>query len=106
MIVLGCHGSARIAELFGKLYGPEYSPADTRAVRQQYADTSAREVLPTEDDSRILVCPSFPDMQDVINNRVTYGESFRPFAPVVLQQDAPRIFERGCPAAFRDGSEV
>jgi carbamoyltransferase len=43
----------------------------------------------------ILANPSFPDMKDVINTRVKHREPFRPFAPVVLEQDAPRVFDLG-----------
>ncbi|GAA0638970.1 carbamoyltransferase C-terminal domain-containing protein [Kutzneria viridogrisea] len=43
----------------------------------------------------ILANPSFPDMKDVINNRVKHREPFRPFAPVVLEEDAPRVFDLG-----------
>ena len=43
----------------------------------------------------ILANPSFPDMKDIINNRVKHREPFRPFAPIVLEHDARRIFEMG-----------
>ncbi|MCZ9347098.1 carbamoyltransferase, partial [Streptomyces sp. TRM76130] len=39
--------------------------------------------------------PKFPDIKDVINTRVKHREPFRPFAPIVLESDAPRIFEMG-----------
>ncbi|WP_194818398.1 carbamoyltransferase C-terminal domain-containing protein [Nocardia sp. XZ_19_385] len=43
----------------------------------------------------ILANPKFPDIKDVINTRVKHREPFRPFAPIVLEADAPRIFEMG-----------
>lgn len=43
----------------------------------------------------ILANPSFPDMKDVINTRIKHREPFRPFAPVVLEQDAARVFDLG-----------
>ncbi|WP_432931881.1 carbamoyltransferase family protein [Microbispora sp. CA-135349] len=43
----------------------------------------------------ILANPKFPDIKDVINTRVKHREPFRPFAPLVLESDAPRIFEMG-----------
>jgi carbamoyltransferase len=41
----------------------------------------------------ILANPAFPDIKDVINLRVKHREPFRPFAPVVLESEAPRIFQ-------------
>jgi carbamoyltransferase len=43
----------------------------------------------------ILANPNFPDIKDVINTRVKHREPFRPFAPVVLERDAPRVFQMG-----------
>ncbi|OMI36398.1 carbamoyltransferase family protein [Streptomyces sparsogenes] len=43
----------------------------------------------------ILANPSFPDIKDIINLRVKHREPFRPFAPVVLESEAPRVFEMG-----------
>lgn len=43
----------------------------------------------------ILANPSFPDIKDIINLRVKHREPFRPFAPVVLASEAPRVFEMG-----------
>ncbi|RFU85540.1 carbamoyltransferase [Streptomyces triticagri] len=43
----------------------------------------------------ILANPGFPDIKDVINTRVKHREPFRPFAPIVLESDAPKIFEMG-----------
>ncbi|MEV7489250.1 carbamoyltransferase [Streptomyces anulatus] len=43
----------------------------------------------------ILADPSHADMKDVINNRVKHREPFRPFAPIVLERDAAKVFELG-----------
>lgn len=43
----------------------------------------------------ILANPKFSDIKDVINTRVKHREPFRPFAPLVLEEDAPKIFEMG-----------
>lgn len=43
----------------------------------------------------ILANPKFPDIKDVINTRVKHREPFRPFAPIVIESDAPKIFEMG-----------
>lgn len=43
----------------------------------------------------ILANPKFPDIKDVINTRVKHREPFRPFAPLVLESEAPKIFEMG-----------
>ncbi|MGW7363392.1 carbamoyltransferase family protein [Streptomyces sp. NPDC054841] len=43
----------------------------------------------------ILANPKFPDIKDIINTRVKHREPFRPFAPLVLESDAPKIFEMG-----------
>ncbi|MER7491485.1 carbamoyltransferase C-terminal domain-containing protein [Streptomyces pharetrae] len=43
----------------------------------------------------ILANPKFPDIKDVINTRVKHREPFRPFAPIVLESDAEKIFEMG-----------
>ncbi|MEU8900476.1 carbamoyltransferase C-terminal domain-containing protein [Nocardia sp. NPDC048505] len=43
----------------------------------------------------ILANPNFPDIKDVINIRVKHREPFRPFAPLVLESDAPKVFDMG-----------
>ncbi len=43
----------------------------------------------------ILANPKFPDIKDIINSRVKHREPFRPFAPIVLESDAPKVFEMG-----------
>lgn len=41
----------------------------------------------------ILADPRDPSMKDRVNAKVKYREAFRPFAPVVAQDDASRFFE-------------
>lgn len=43
----------------------------------------------------ILANPKFPDIKDIINLRIKHREPFRPFAPVVLEDIAPTVFEMG-----------
>ncbi|WP_324796645.1 carbamoyltransferase C-terminal domain-containing protein [Streptomyces cyaneofuscatus] len=43
----------------------------------------------------ILANPRFPSMKDLINERIKQREPFRPFAPVVLEELAPEVFETG-----------
>jgi len=41
----------------------------------------------------ILCDASYPDMKDILNKRVKHREWYRPFAPVVCEEDAPIYFE-------------
>lgn len=41
----------------------------------------------------ILADPRTADMKDILNNRVKHRQAFRPFAPIVLAERAPDIFE-------------
>ncbi|MFJ1830161.1 carbamoyltransferase [Streptomyces sp. NPDC088178] len=43
----------------------------------------------------ILANPAFPEIKDIINIRVKHREPFRPFAPVVLESEAHRVFDLG-----------
>lgn len=43
----------------------------------------------------ILANPRFPDIKDTINDRIKHRERFRPFAPVVLEELASKVFETG-----------
>lgn len=43
----------------------------------------------------ILADPSRPGIQDTVNLRVKHRETFRPFAPVILESAAPRVFDLG-----------
>ncbi|MFG2957729.1 carbamoyltransferase [Streptomyces sp. NPDC048291] len=43
----------------------------------------------------ILANPGFDDIQDIINARVKRREAFRPFAPVLLEEDAADVLDLG-----------
>lgn len=105
--------------------GPEYGPEEIRATLDQYTTSVTWQELPTDEivkktaelltgktvvawfqgrteygpralgNRSILANPSHADMKDVINNRVKHREPFRPFAPIVLEEDAPRVFAMG-----------
>ncbi len=47
----------------------------------------------------ILADPRRKDMKDILNHRVKSRESFRPFAPSVLEEKAGEYFEMDCPAS-------
>ena len=48
----------------------------------------------------ILGDPRLPDMQKNMNLKIKYRESFRPFAPAVLEECAEEWFELGRPSPF------
>ena len=48
----------------------------------------------------ILGDPRRPDMQETINRKIKYRESFRPFAPAVLDAERSRYFELDRPSPF------
>ena len=48
----------------------------------------------------ILADPIFPRMKDIINARVKFRESFRPFAPVIPLQRADEVFALGTKSPF------
>ncbi|HET7366272.1 MAG TPA: carbamoyltransferase C-terminal domain-containing protein, partial [Burkholderiales bacterium] len=48
----------------------------------------------------ILGDPRSPTMQKTLNLKVKYRESFRPFAPAVLAEDAPRYFDIDCESPY------
>lgn len=41
----------------------------------------------------ILADPRTPEMKDILNKRVKFRQAFRPFAPIVIAERAPEIFE-------------
>ena len=41
-----------------------------------------------------------PAMQQLLNLKIKYRESFRPFAPVVLEEDASDYFDLDCPSPY------
>ncbi len=105
----------------GSYLGPDLDPADTRALLQEqgavWRDLPDRELLPElarlladglvvgwcqgpmEFGPRalggrsILGDPRSPRMQSVMNLKIKYRESFRPFAPSVLAERAAEWFE-------------
>jgi carbamoyltransferase len=48
----------------------------------------------------ILAHPGLTDMKDVLNARIKHRESFRPFAPTVIQERQAEIFEHTHPSPF------
>jgi carbamoyltransferase len=48
----------------------------------------------------ILANPTIPSMKDTINAKIKRRESFRPFAPSVLQEDVPIYFEQSIYSPF------
>ena len=48
----------------------------------------------------ILGSPKSPSMQRTLNMKIKYRESFRPFAPAVLRQDAERYFDIKCESPY------
>jgi len=51
--------------------------------------------------NRSILCdPSFPEMKDVLNARVKYREWFRPFAPVVREEDVAIYFDLDMPSPY------
>lgn len=56
-------------------------------------DTRGSEIGPRALGHRSIVClPSIHGMKDILNEKVKFRESFRPFAPFCLDQDAPGYF--------------
>jgi carbamoyltransferase len=48
----------------------------------------------------IVADPRRADMKDVLNRRIKHRETYRPFAPSVLEEKAAEIFERAEPSPF------
>jgi carbamoyltransferase len=48
----------------------------------------------------IVADPRRADMKDVLNTRIKHRETYRPFAPSVLEEKAADIFERSEPSPF------
>ena len=105
----------------GALLGPEFSQADIerrlRAAGARFAVLSDTDVIEQTASSlaegkavgwmqgrmeygprslgarSILADPRSPTMQKLLNLKIKYRESFRPFAPAVLREKAPEWFE-------------
>ncbi|MEE9443311.1 MAG: carbamoyltransferase C-terminal domain-containing protein [candidate division Zixibacteria bacterium] len=73
--------------------------------------TGRMEFGPRALGSRSIIAPPFPEkMKEIINKRVKFRENFRPFAPIILKEDAPGWFETynhspNMSFAFRVGEE-
>ncbi len=48
----------------------------------------------------ILADPRNPKMKDILNEKVKHRESFRPYAPSVILEEAKEYFELDCPSPF------
>lgn len=48
----------------------------------------------------ILADPGFARMKDILNARVKFREAFRPFAPVIPEEDIEQVFEQKVPSPF------
>lgn len=48
----------------------------------------------------ILAHPGWPDMKDLINQKIKRRESFRPFAPTILAEAVPDYFEQNVESPF------
>ncbi|HEX9761355.1 MAG TPA: carbamoyltransferase, partial [Candidatus Acidoferrales bacterium] len=48
----------------------------------------------------IVVDPRRTEMKDILNHRIKHRESFRPFAPSILEEATGRYFERSYPSPF------
>jgi carbamoyltransferase len=48
----------------------------------------------------IVADPRRADMKDILNQRIKHRETYRPFAPSVLEEKAPEIYERAEPSPF------
>ncbi|NLO90826.1 MAG: carbamoyltransferase [Elusimicrobia bacterium] len=112
----------------GAYLGPEYSQLDTELMSRDYGavyETLTQDALcektaellasgavvgwhqgreewgPRALGNRtILGDPRNPEMQKKLNLKIKYRESFRPFAPSVLAEDAAEYFEKGFPSPY------
>jgi carbamoyltransferase len=48
----------------------------------------------------IVADPRRADMKDILNKRIKHRETYRPFAPSVLEEKAAQVFERSEPSPF------
>lgn len=48
----------------------------------------------------IVADPRRPDMKDILNTRIKHRETYRPFAPSVLEERVDKYFERSEPSPF------
>ncbi len=48
----------------------------------------------------IVADPRRPEMKDILNRRIKHRETFRPFAPSILEEAVPEYFEQSHPSPF------
>ena len=48
----------------------------------------------------ILADPRREDMKDILNTKIKHRESFRPFAPSIMEEFASEYFEMGIPSPY------
>jgi carbamoyltransferase len=94
-----------VVETLARLHAPFRQPADELELCQLVAELIAAghvvghfagrmEFGPRALGNRsILADPRGPDMQAVLNAKIKFRESFRPFAPIVLREHAHEYFE-------------
>ncbi|MCJ7503509.1 MAG: carbamoyltransferase [Acidobacteriia bacterium] len=121
-------GQARCFEMIHTYTGPEHTSAEIKSAldkyRLRYQEFADDEIckrtaeLMTEKkvvgwfqgrmefgpralgNRSIVVDSRWPDMKDILNSRVKNRESFRPFAPSVLEEAAGEWFEQSYPDPF------
>jgi carbamoyltransferase len=122
------HGAPRTGAVTRAFWGPEYGDAAIEAAlakngrvfeklaRQDLIATAARALAdgriigwfqgreewgPRALGNRSILCnPAVPDMKATLNARIKNREPFRPFAPVVRDEDLAICFEGSAPVPF------
>jgi carbamoyltransferase len=121
--VLGASGPIPLRHLY---YGPEYS---NEYIEGLLLNSKVRYYRPDDLEAKVAACiangniigwfqgrmefgpralgarsiladPRRPEMKDVLNAAVKFREEFRPFAPSVTVEDAPRFFEIDRPSPY------
>src|SRR6185436_19449237 len=86
----------------GALLGPEFPPAQIReyldAHGLPYQELPAGEWAPTI--AKLIGDENSAKMQSVMNLKIKYRESFRPFAPSVLEERVADYFELDRPSPY------
>ena len=54
----------------------------------------------------IIASPLLPEMQQKLNRQIKFRETFRPFAPIVATEDAPKYFEISQPSPYMLRTEL
>ena len=114
--------------MYGSYLGPEFNSVAIRAVLDRvaanYSELSENDLLETVakalaegkivgwfqgrmefgpralGNRSILADPNLRDMQKILNLRIKYRESFRPFAPAVLREDVGEYFDIDCDSPY------